>query len=71
MKLKMVPWLDRFEDVCDAAAILKLITDEARGPIPTKMIKSWDTKDGEPITDDTLKRVNNIYAFSYRKTGMI
>jgi hypothetical protein len=70
-KLQIIPRLDRFKDIHDAVAILKVITDLQDCPLFKEKIKTWETDGEDPITDDALTRVNNLYAFSYRYAGLI
>jgi hypothetical protein len=70
-KLQIIPRLDLFRDIHDATAILKAITDLQDCPLFKDKIKSWETDGEDPITDDALTRVNNLYYYSYRYSGVI
>jgi hypothetical protein len=42
MKLKSVPRHDRYEDIHDAVALLKVLTDESGGPLSKAIVKTWN-----------------------------
>jgi hypothetical protein len=70
-KLEMIARQDRFNDVHDAAAILKELTDGVGKPLSMQKLMCLSTESGFSITQEALTRVNNHYAFAYRSRGLI